>query len=120
MDANDNPFFRKKPSTKVHHPPGGASSLGFGIGDFVCESKNKNEEEISSVNINNKDIDCDLTMETNDCKADSNIENREENVQVRTQKEHPGNDSSNYTNKNFKTNVKVHNPPGGKSSFSLC
>ncbi|KAH8738833.1 hypothetical protein FG386_002288 [Cryptosporidium ryanae] len=125
-DVSDNPFFRKKPSTKVHHPPGGTSSIGFGIGDHLCESTNKNKETLSASDNHNHNrrpesngnIRGDLDMRTNDDKTDNNIENREKNIQVNAQREYFGSDSTNF-NKSLKTNVKVHNPPGGKSSFSL-
>ena len=59
------------------------------------------------------------TAEVNDCEADLDTENKEKNAQIDNSRECRGENSPDGTFKPVRTNVKIHNPPGGKSSFSL-
>ncbi|KAH8584106.1 uncharacterized protein ELE39_000394 [Cryptosporidium sp. chipmunk genotype I] len=116
MDAQDNQFFRSKPSTRIHHPPGGASSFGIGFSAFsdTCDSSNINRKET------NRNIDA----TDYNAKNNINIENNSFNLNQNNPEVIDVNNTDNHSvgktpTDSFKTNVKVHNPPGGKSTFSL-
>ncbi|KAK9173142.1 Uncharacterized protein cmbei_4001513 [Cryptosporidium meleagridis] len=119
MDAQDNQFFRSKPSTRIHHPPGGSSSLGLGFSAFsdTCNSSNTNKNE---TNCNKQQI-TNLHATNNSLNIENDSFNVNQNNSETSEVKNSDNNSSGKTStgNSFKTNVKVHNPPGGKSTFSL-
>ncbi|KAF7458094.1 hypothetical protein HWI79_1409 [Cryptosporidium felis] len=117
VDAQDNQFFRCKPSTRIHHPPGGASSLGIGYSTLNAHGKNS-EGSIDKGSVHTDSNNLSSNTENND--SNSQLQACQ-TVEMNSDIVHTNNNNGNngLSSGNLKTNVKVHNPPGGKSSFSL-
>ena len=86
------------PSTKVHHAPGGQSS--FSLAWDSEPQKNVQKKPVVQQQNNIQPVNVPL-------QQNKNVQPQQNNIQPQQNKD------------NVQTSVKIHNPPGGKSNFTL-